>query len=90
MNRLMHLVLNLDQDLFVWGLTNFGKITVKSMYLYMMNDHTKYLIRYICKIKVAVKIKVFIWFFHHKVLLTNINKVREIEKIGRLVVLSQG
>jgi hypothetical protein len=72
-NRLMLIELSSDQDLFVWSLTNSGKFTVKSMYLDMMNDNTKYLKRYIWKIKVPLKIKIFMWFFHHKVLLTKAN-----------------
>jgi hypothetical protein len=65
--------LNSDQDLFVWSLTNSGKFSVKSMYLDMMNDQTKYLKKYIWKIEVPLKIKIFMWFFHHKVLLTKDN-----------------
>jgi hypothetical protein len=42
-NRLVHVEINKDQDRFVWGLTNSGKFTIKSMYLDLMNDHTKYL-----------------------------------------------
>jgi hypothetical protein len=39
----MQIELNSGQDLFVWGLTNSGKCMVKSMYLDLMNDDTKYL-----------------------------------------------
>jgi hypothetical protein len=41
-----------------------------------MNGHAKYLKKYIWKIKVPLKIKIFIWFLHHKVLLTKDNLVK--------------
>jgi hypothetical protein len=43
----VHVEINSDQDRFVWGLTNSGKFTTKSMYLDLMNDHTKYLKKYL-------------------------------------------
>jgi hypothetical protein len=39
------------------------------MYLDLMNDYTKYMHKYIWKMKVPLKIKIFMWLFHHKVLL---------------------
>jgi hypothetical protein len=41
--RLMHIQLNDEKDTFVWGLTTSGAFTVKSMYLDMLDDDTKYL-----------------------------------------------
>jgi hypothetical protein len=69
----MHTELNSNQDLFVWDLTNYGKFKVKYMHLDMMNDHTKYFKKFIWEMKVPQKIKIFMWFFHHKVLLTKDN-----------------
>jgi hypothetical protein len=42
-----------------------------------MNDHTKYLRKYIRKIKVPFKIKIFIRFLHRKVLLTKDNLAKK-------------
>jgi hypothetical protein len=41
-----------------------------SMYLDLLDDDTKFLKRYIWKMKVPLKIKVFMWFLHRKVILT--------------------
>jgi hypothetical protein len=50
--------LNDEKDVFVWGLTNSGVFTVKSMYLDLLDDDTKFYKKYIWKMKVLLKIKV--------------------------------
>jgi hypothetical protein len=47
------------------------------MYLDMLDDDTKCLKRYIWKMKVPLKIKVFMWFLHRKVILTKDNLVKK-------------
>jgi hypothetical protein len=74
--RLMHIQLNDEKDTFVWGLTSSGAFTIKSMYLDMLDDDTKYLKKYIWKMKVPLKIKVFMWFLHRKVILTKDNLIK--------------
>jgi hypothetical protein len=71
-SRLMDVQLTTNNDFFKWGLTKSGQYTVKSMYLDYMDDHTKYLHKYLWKIKVPLKIRVFMWFLNNKVLLTKI------------------
>jgi hypothetical protein len=71
--RLMRINLNDDIDKFVWGLTSTGKFTVKSMYNDILNGHTRYLRKYLWKIKIPLKIKIFMWFLSKKVLLTRDN-----------------
>jgi hypothetical protein len=71
--RLMHINLTSETDTFVWGLTKSGRYTVKSMYLDIINDDTKFLRRYIWKMKVPLKIKIFMWFVHRKEILTKDN-----------------
>jgi hypothetical protein len=39
----MSFQLNDDKDVFVWGLTPSGAFTIKSMYLDLLDDDTKYL-----------------------------------------------
>ena len=63
-SRLMDVHLTDNKDSFGWGLTNSGIFTVKSMYLDFMNGHTKYLFKYIWKMKVPLKIRIFMWFLH--------------------------
>jgi hypothetical protein len=72
----MNVQLNLEKDNFVWSLTNSGEFTVKSLYLDLLNDDTKYLKKYIGKIKVPLKIKVFMWFLHRKEILTKDNLIK--------------
>jgi hypothetical protein len=43
------------------------------MYLDLIDDNTKYLRKYIWKIKVPLKIRIFMWFLHRKVILTRDN-----------------
>jgi hypothetical protein len=54
-------------------LTTSGVFSVKSMYLDFMNDNVRFLCKYIWKIKVPLKIRIFMWFLHKKVLLTKDN-----------------
>jgi hypothetical protein len=74
--RLTNVQLNVDPDVFVWGLTTWGAFTVKSMYLDRLDDDTKFLKKYIWKMKVPLKIKVFMWFLHRMVILTNDNLIK--------------
>ena len=60
-------------DNFIWRLTDTGVFTVKSMYLDLMSDHTVFLRKYIWKMKVPLKIKIFMWFLYQKVILTKDN-----------------
>jgi hypothetical protein len=69
----MHINLSNEKDIFVWGLTKSGGYMVKSMYLDLINDDTKYLRTYIWKMKVPLKIKIFMWFIHRKEILTKYN-----------------
>jgi hypothetical protein len=71
--RLIQVQLNDQPDSFVWNLTQSGVFTVKSMYLEMINDGTKFLRKYIWKMKVPLKIKIFMWFLYKRVLLTKDN-----------------
>jgi hypothetical protein len=74
--RLMHIYLNGVKDTSVWGLTPFGSFTVKSMFLELLDDDTKYLMKYIWKTKVPPNIKIFMWFLHRKVILTEDNPIK--------------
>jgi hypothetical protein len=71
--RLMTVNLVDEQDKFVWKLTTSGVFSVKSMYEDLMNDHTPYLRKYLWKLKIPLKIKIFMWFLNNKVLLTKDN-----------------
>jgi hypothetical protein len=57
--RLMNVTLQDQTDSFVWNLTTTGFFTVKSMYEDLMNDHTPFLRKYLWKLKIPLKIKIF-------------------------------
>ena len=69
----MDVELNNEPDVFVWRLTQNGLFSVKSMYEDLMNGHTIFLRKYLWKLKIPLKIKIFMWFLHRKVLLTKDN-----------------
>jgi hypothetical protein len=68
--QLMDVQFNDNNNLFVWNLTTSGIFYFRSVYLdYMNNGNTFYLCKYIWKMKVSWKIKIFMWFLHRKVTL---------------------
>jgi hypothetical protein len=71
--RLMMVHLSDNPDQFTWKLTTTGIFTVKSLYLDQMNGHTRFLHKYLWKLKVPLKVKIFMWFLKNKVLLTKDN-----------------
>ena len=62
-----------EEDEFKWTLTSNGTFTVKSYYGDLLNAHTRYLCKYLWKLKIPLKIKIFLWFLHRKELLTKDN-----------------
>jgi hypothetical protein len=71
--RLMTVQLTNSPDKFVWKLNESGIYCVKSLYLDLMNGHTPFLRKYLWKLKIPLKIKIFMWFLNSKVLLTKDN-----------------
>jgi hypothetical protein len=55
----MMVILNNEDDRFVWKLTSNGVFTVKSMYEDLMSDHAPFLRKYLWKVKIPLKIKIF-------------------------------
>jgi hypothetical protein len=76
LQRLITIELNDTEDIFKWKLTASGVFTVKSMYLDLLDGHTIFLKKYIWKIKVPLKIRIFMWFVFKKVILTKDNLVK--------------
>ena len=54
-------------------LTSTGIFSVKSMYLYLLNNQPHFLSKYIWKIKVPLKIKIFMLLLQRRVILTKDN-----------------
>ena len=63
-NRLMDVQITDAPDTFTWGLNTSGKFMVKSMYLDYLSDHTRFLRKHIWKMKVPLKIKIFMCFLN--------------------------
>jgi hypothetical protein len=78
--------LNEEPDKFVWNLTVLGIFTVKSMYEDLMNSHNHFPSKYLWKLKLPLKIKIFMWFLNRKVLLTKDNLIKRQWKDARNVV----
>ena len=75
-SSLMLVSLTDEEDVFKWSLTPTGLFSVKLMYLHYMNGHTPFLRKYLWKLKVPLKIKIFMWFVHKKVILTKDNLLK--------------
>jgi hypothetical protein len=78
--------LNNEKDVFVLGLMTFKTFTIKSMYFDLLDDGTKHIKKCIWKMKVPLKINIFMWFLHRKVILTKDNLIKEIGHVMNLVV----
>jgi hypothetical protein len=76
LHRLIDVRLEPKEDEFRWSLTQSRKFTVKSVYLHLLNDNTVYLHKYLWKMKVPLKTKIFMWFVHRKDILTKDNLLK--------------
>jgi hypothetical protein len=65
--RLMAVHLTNEPDSFVW------KLSSTSLYADYLNGHTVFLKKYLWKMKVPLKIRIFMWFLYNKVILTKDN-----------------
>jgi len=66
----MEVQLSDQPDRLQWKLTNTGVFSVKSMYLNLIDTSIISHSIHIWKVKVPLRIKVFMWFVHKKVILT--------------------
>jgi hypothetical protein len=71
--RLMDVHLSQQPDQLHWKLTKNGLFSIKSMYLDMINSGSIPRSVHIWKVKVHLRIKVFMWFVHKQVILTKDN-----------------
>jgi hypothetical protein len=62
-----------EKDTFIWKLTESGQFAVRSLYAELLNGNTKFLRKYLWKIKVPLKIRIFMWFLNRKEILTKDN-----------------
>jgi hypothetical protein len=71
--RLMDIHLTDERDTFTWNLTESGQFTVRSLYAELLNKNIKFLRKYLWKIKLPLKIRIFMWFLNRKEILTKDN-----------------
>jgi hypothetical protein len=67
----MDIRLTRQMNVIVWKLTTSCSFIIKSLNLDYMDDHAKFVRKYIWKMRVPVNIKIFMWFLYRKVLLQN-------------------
>ena len=66
-----------QSDMFVWSLKKNGIFSVQSMYREIINGGSLQLInKSLWKLKLPLKVKVFLWFLHQGIILTKDNLVR--------------
>ena len=58
--KLMSVNLSDEPDTLRWKITQSGMFLVKSYYAELMNDNTRYLRKYLWKLKVPLKIWIFL------------------------------
>jgi hypothetical protein len=63
-------------DHFKWSLNSNGRFTVNSMYQAFLHTNVVPNNSYLWKIKVPLKIKVFLWLLHREAILTKDNLVK--------------
>ena len=69
----MQVYMSDDPDCYKCKSTASKKFTIKSLYADFMNVHTVFLRKYLWKLKIPLKIKIFLWFLNRLVLLTKDN-----------------
>ena len=74
--RLTNIVLNHEHDDFKWNLDQTGVFTVKSHYLGLIHQNIPNTNKKIWKLKIPLKIKIFLWYLKRRVILTKDNLAR--------------
>jgi hypothetical protein len=74
--KITHIGLSNERDTFSWNLCRNCQFTVHSMYLYLMNHNPHFTHKIIWSLKVPLKIKIFLWYLQHVVILTKDNLVK--------------
>jgi hypothetical protein len=68
--------LNDQPDIFRWALTSSGQFSVSSMYMAMMDSDIVPHNIFLWKLKILLKVKVFLWLLYRKVILTKDNLLK--------------
>ncbi|WVZ49766.1 hypothetical protein U9M48_001095 [Paspalum notatum var. saurae] len=71
--RVAFVQLDGHHDKAIWSLTKYGYFTVKSLYNFLVNQSALPLNKNLWKLKLPLKIKIFVWFLMKDVILTKDN-----------------
>jgi hypothetical protein len=77
-------------DNFKWSLTNSSLYYVRSMYLHLIDTHSPFLPKKIWKIKIPLKIKIFLWFLQKGVVLTKTTSLEKNRKGAKNAFIAIG
>jgi hypothetical protein len=61
--KVSHIQLIIENDVFTWNLHKHGQFSVRSMYQFLMNHDFLFSNKFIAKLKIPLKINVFLWYF---------------------------
>jgi hypothetical protein len=75
--QLVNVEIGEGSDTFKWDLTQTGKFSVKSMYSYLINTSPPVQHKKTWKLKIPLKIKIFLWYLQKGVILTKDNLTRK-------------
>jgi hypothetical protein len=75
--KINNVTLDQERDMFRWDLNRTGTFSVHSMYLHLLNQHAPFLHKFIWKLKIPLKIKIFFWNLQRGIILTKDNLVRK-------------
>jgi hypothetical protein len=86
--RILNVQLVEGSDYFKWSLTKSGLFSLCSMYLYLIDTQPPFVHRKIWKIKIPLKIKIFLWFIQRVILTKDISleKTRKATTIVFVVI----
>jgi hypothetical protein len=78
--RVLHVRLNTQAntqaDVFIWNLHQNGQYTVNSLYMALINNGVVHMNKQLWKLRVSLKIKIFMWYMRKEVILTKDNLAR--------------
>jgi hypothetical protein len=74
--RIIHVRLNDQVDVFLWNLHQNGKYTIHSLYLALINNGITHMNKQLWRLKVPLKIKIFMWYMKKEAVLTKDNLAR--------------
>ena len=76
MSKVLNVTLTNVNDYFVWGLTKNLNFTVKSLYTDLMQENRVIDKSILWKLRLPLKIKIFLWYLQKGVLLTRDNLIK--------------